>query len=57
MENDMQQMLTEGHRQMDHETAAMALQAFSEWLDRRRNYLKANDPDGLVALWEEFSVE
>ena len=57
MNTDMRQMLIEGHREMDDETAGMAITVFSEWLERRCEELKANDPRGLVALWEEFNVE
>ena len=54
---DTRQMLMDGHLGMDAVTAEIAMVEFGKWLEQRWEHLKEQDPQGLVALWNELHIE
>lgn len=57
MESALEQMLRAGHQEMPEDEMEAAMHAWFEWIDERHSTLKANDPQGLVALWQELNVD
>ena len=57
MEHALEQMLRAGHQEMPEAEMEAAMQAWFDWIDERRSTLKATDPQGLVALWQELNVD
>ena len=57
METQLEAMLRQGHIGMSEECMDAAMHAWFEWIDERRATLKATDPQGLVALYQELHVD
>jgi len=48
------EMLRQGHQDMSEEDIDAAMDAWFAWIEERRATLKATDPQGLVALFNEL---
>jgi hypothetical protein len=57
MDPQLVAMLKKGHEGMSSDMAEAALVAWSQWIEERRATLLHSDPQALVALWKELSME